>query len=310
VTLPDGYAVRAATREDAEAITEVLVAQEIAVSGVRDSTVEDLYDDWSTPGFDFERDTWLVTRDGQVAAYGAIVKHIPPDAYAAYGAVHPDHWRRGLGAFLIAAVEWRVAEKADGPAAARQWVDANDEGAVALLQRRGYEFVRRFWRMDVALDDVVEPAPLDGITIRPFEKGRDERRAHGVLEDAFAEHWGFTPRTYEEAAAARWDAEWFQPEVSLVAEADGEIVAVCINSTPLGEGYVADIGVLKDWRRRGIAEALLRKSFVLFKDAGLERASLHVDSDNSTGATRLYERVGMHPGTRYDVYQVRVGASD
>jgi len=307
MALPDGYTVRAAARDDAAAITEMFVEHEMLMSGQVESTVEDLYDHWTTPGVDVARDTWVVHHGDEIAAYAGIVKKIPPDTYAAYGGVRPSHHGRGLGTYLFKTVESRAVEKEGGPAAVGQWVDAKDKPAQAILQRRGYGFVRRFWRMDISLDETVpDTRDIEEVGIRPLMKGSDERVAHDVLEGAFAEHWGFTPRTYEEAAVSRWEAEWFDPKMSLVAEAGGRMVAVCINSVRNQDGYVEDIGVLREWRGRGIAEALLLRSFSIFKDAGLKTASLSVDSDNSTGAMRLYERVGMHTGTSYDVYEARI----
>lgn len=305
--LPERYSVRPATREDAAAITEMFSEQETLMNGEPESMVEDLYDDWSTPGFDIAKDTWAVFRGDELAAYGGIVKSIPPDTYVAYGGVRPSLWGKGLGTFLFEAVERRAADMGGGQASVRQWIDANDAPAIAILEGRGYSFVRRFWRMDIPLSGDLPAAPDPaGITIRGFAKGRDERTAHEVLEKAFAEHWGFTPKSYEESATARWEADWFRPDLSLVAEADGEMVAVCINGPRFNDGYVEDVGVLPEWRGRGIAEALLRRSFSIFKEVGLTRASLNVDSDNSTGAMRLYERVGMEPGTCYDVYEARI----
>jgi mycothiol synthase len=307
--LPEGYSVRPATRGDAPAITEMFIEQETLMNGDPESTVEDLYDDWSTPGFDMERDSWVILRDDEVVGYVVIARRLPPDISVAYGGVRPSHHGKGLGTFLIESVEQRAGEIAGGPAIVRQWIDAKDEVALSIVKARGYSFVRRFWRMDAPLDAEVAAVPdPDGITIRSFEKGRDERTAHEVLETAFTEHWGYTPKTYEESAVGRWDAEWFRPDLSLVAEANGgEMVAVSINGPRFDDGYVEDIGVLPDWRGRGIAEALLRRSFALFKEVGFKRASLNVDSDNSTGAMRLYERVGMEPGTCYDVYEARIG---
>ena len=307
MSLPTGYSVRPATRSDAEAITEMFVEQEVLLNGEPESTPEDLFDDWSTPGFSIDRDTWVVFADDELVGYCGIVKNIPPDIYAAYGAVRPSHWNRGIGNHLFDVVERRAVEMAEGAVSVRQWVDAKDERAIGLLGRRGYEFVRRFWRMDISLEqELPAPGTLDGVTIRGFVKGADERVAHDVLEAAFTQHWGFTPRTFDQAAESRWGAEWFHPEMSLVAEAEGSMVAVCINGPRLADGYIEDLGVLEEWRGKGIAEALLRRSFLLFQEQGKKRACLNVDSDNSTGAVRLYERVGMRPGTSYDVYQARI----
>ena len=299
--------MRPATRDDAVAITEMFIEQETLMNGDPESTVEDLFDDWSTPGFDMERDTWATLNDDELAGYAAIVKNIPPDIYVAYGGVRPSHHGNGLGTYLFESVERRAAEIARESASVRQWIDAKDEAAIGIAKERGYSFVRRFWRMDASLDgELVDVADPDGITIRAFAKERDERTAHAVLEKAFTEHWGYTPRSYEESATARWEAEWFRPDLSLVAEAGDEMVAVCINGPRFDDGYVEDIGVLHEWRGRGIAETLLRRSFSIFKELGFKRASLNVDSDNSTGAMRLYERVGMEPGTCYDVYEARI----
>ena len=304
--LPQEYSVRPATKDDAEAITEMFVEQETMMNGDPESTAEDLYDDWSGPGFDMERDTWVVLHGEQVAAYAGIVKTIPPDIYVSYGGVRPSEHGKGLGTFLFESVERRARERAGGPASVRQWVDAKDAAAIAILEQRGYSFVRRFWRMDIPLSgDLPTASDPEGVTIRGFVKGQDERTAHDVLERSFTEHWGFTPKSYEQAATARWDADWFRPDLSLVAEADGQMVAVCINGPRFDDGYVEDVGVLPEWRGRGIAEALLRRSFSMFKELGFARASLNVDSDNSTGAMRLYERVGMQPGTCYDVLEGR-----
>ncbi|HVM70013.1 MAG TPA: GNAT family N-acetyltransferase, partial [Gaiellaceae bacterium] len=58
-------------------------------------------------------------------------------------------------------------------------------------------------------------------------------------------------------------------------------------------GHVSLLGVRRPWRRRGLGEALLLHSFAAFRAAGYRRGTLGVDASSPTGATRLYERVGM-----------------
>ena len=289
----------------------MLIEQEIALNGHPESTPDDLFDDWASPGIEMERDTFTIWEGDVLVGYAGIAKVNPPDTYSAYGAVRPSHWGRGLGTWIFGAIEQRAAEKGGGAGSVRQWVDAKDKGAVDLLKGRGYDFVRRFWRMDLELGgDTEAPRAVADVTIRGFDKGQDDRAAHDAMEIAFKEHWGYTPKTFEEARARRWDAESFRADLSLVAVTEqGEIVGVCINAARHGEGFVEDLSVIPTWRGRGIAEALLRTSFRMFRELALERASLYVDSDNSTGATRLYERVGMTAGTCYDIYERRVEAS-
>ncbi len=49
--------------------------------------------------------------------------------------------------------------------------------------------------------------------------------------------------------------------------------------------------------------ALLQRSFAEFRARGGEQAKLVVDSENLTGATRLYERAGMRISRQYDRYE-------
>jgi ribosomal protein S18 acetylase RimI-like enzyme len=58
-------------------------------------------------------------------------------------------------------------------------------------------------------------------------------------------------------------------------------------------GHVNLLGVRRAWRRQGLGEALLLRSFEAFRQRGLTRGTLGVDASSPTGATRLYERAGM-----------------
>jgi mycothiol synthase len=60
--------------------------------------------------------------------------------------------------------------------------------------------------------------------------------------------------------------------------------------------------VRRPWRGRGLGEALLRHSFVEFHRRGRRAVALGVDADSLTGATRLYERAGMHVDQVHELY--------
>lgn len=53
------------------------------------------------------------------------------------------------------------------------------------------------------------------------------------------------------------------------------------------------------WRRRGIAGALLRAAYALFRNRGVDDVRLNVDGDNISGASHLYERAGMRLRRRW-----------
>jgi ribosomal protein S18 acetylase RimI-like enzyme len=71
-------------------------------------------------------------------------------------------------------------------------------------------------------------------------------------------------------------------------------------------GYVGNISVRKPWRGRGIAKAFLYLAFQEFKRRSKTAATLHVDAENLTGATRLYEVVGMRESERYALFEMEL----
>ena len=68
-------------------------------------------------------------------------------------------------------------------------------------------------------------------------------------------------------------------------------------------GFVGAIGVLRPWRRLGLGRALLLHAFVELYRRGERRIGLGVDAENATGATRLYESVGMRVAWQADTYE-------
>jgi len=73
ISLPSSYTLRAATRAEAQAIAEVIIASDIAELGAAEYSVEDVLDDWKRAGFTLETDAQVaVTTEGQVVGYGYV----------------------------------------------------------------------------------------------------------------------------------------------------------------------------------------------------------------------------------------------
>lgn len=242
-------------------------------------------------GPDLPHDTWLFEEDGELVAVGWIEKH--GDTGVAIGIVHRDRRGRGLGSELVERSEKRL--RALGVERVHAITLAPDVAAKPLLTGRGYREVRRFWEMTIALGDEPPPDPAlpDGFRIEPFSP--DLARAfHAALEEAFSAHWEFQPTPYEqwwERQLARPDHD---PSLWFLVRTDGEVVAATRNDPERsGGGWIGAIGVRPAWRGHGLAKALLLRSFAEFHRRGQRRVGLGVDSENATGATRLYESVGM-----------------
>lgn len=57
-------------------------------------------------------------------------------------------------------------------------------------------------------------------------------------------------------------------------------------------GYTEFISVRRPYRRRGLARALIAESLRVQKAQGMTESALMVDSENPTGATRVYDDCG------------------
>lgn len=82
-----------------------------------------------------------------------------------------------------------------------------------------------------------------------------------------------------------------------MAEAGAEVAGIVISRKAEyepGLGWIRILGVLPEYRQRGLGQALLRHTFGEFAGRGLEAVGLGVDAENPTGAVRVYERAGMH----------------
>jgi mycothiol synthase len=285
---PEGFRVRPATVGDAPAINELVIAADTAVQGRSDSTVVELLDWWRLTNL--AANSW-VAEDDSVAAYGAVMPL--GERAETDGFVHPAKTGLGLGSWLLRQGEERAREL--GFATVLTWCLAPDTDARALFERSGYLEVRRFYRMYVE-HEAEPPAPdwPEGFRVGTFEAG-DARAFHAALNDAFAEEWNFAPQPFEQWAARRIDVPDFDPTRWFVVRERNEVAAVLRGDPERGgAAWVGALGVRPEWRKRGLGLALLRHAFAEFYRRGQPRVGLGVDAQNSSGATRLYERAGMH----------------
>ncbi len=311
------YVYRPARMEDAESVTELFNLCSLKDIGAAQFLVEDNRSWWQSPGFNLEADTHVVlTPDGTPVGYADLWDVEPHVRLFGWARVHPDYRCNGIGTHLAQWLEARARESIPkAPAGARvvllQETLAHDEVAQSLLREQGYRRVRYFFRMAIELD-TSPPAPVlpEGITIRPFIRG-EERALIEAQRAAFKDHWGCVEQPFEEEFA-RW-MHWidsdpdFDPSLWFVAVADDRIVGMSLCSPKVAEdpdmGWVGTLGVLRPWRRRGVALALLHHSFGEFYRRGKRRVGLGVDAESLTGALSLYKKAGMHPIRQYASFE-------
>jgi mycothiol synthase len=213
------------------------------------------------------------------------------------GWVHPRHRRRGVGTALLVAAEAYARDHIGGGAriAARGYADI--PGLLPLFQMRGFDMIRRFYRMGMPLGEGGLRADVPpGVTLDRF-RPEDLEALVDADNAIFADHWGALPRT-----VAAWRHEMIEtrphdPALWIIARsADGLIVAECLchasrDGAP-DDGWISIVGVRREWRGRGLGQAVLCEGLDALRAAGFRTVGLHVDAEN-TAAIGLYRGVGM-----------------
>ena len=294
-----------------------------AAAGVpRVQTVEELQEELDVPYIDLGLDTRVALHDDELVGLAWIWNPPSDDAEErAHLVGEVDPARRGLG-IGRALLEWsvdRAEERLRGRSNdlpkyvrvdAYEWLEANHR----LYARFGFAPVR--WFADLLrplAPRPVVPVP-DGIAIEPWPNDRAEE-IRLVRNQAFADHWGSTP-----VDADRWDrsvhGHGSRLDLSAIAvdTATGEVVALCLNAaypeddevTGRREAWIGILGTARAWRHRGVASALIAWSVAAFDDAGFSHAALGVDTDNPTGAARLYRDLGFEPMRRSVTHQIQL----
>jgi mycothiol synthase len=272
-------------------------------------SLQEVKQDFEHPSVNPEEDTILaLSSDGQPAAFGILFRNMEgvSDHLAfLYASVHPDHRRRGLGNYIQAWMEQRGREWLDGfedglPRRLRVHCSERSLDRIRLFEKNGYRPVRNFFRMRRDLSEPVPDRPFpSGIQVRAFSPEYSEA-ARVVVDTAFRDHWHHTPITPEAWEQITTRADSFRPDLTLLAFAGEQLVATSINRVfaddnaraGIREGWIGHLCVLKEWRSRGLASALLCESMRRFSADGQQYAGLNVDTENLTGAVAIYERVG------------------
>ncbi len=317
--LPPGYTSRPVTLDDVEAAAELINDSTRPITGLDGTTATEKYNAWTTPGLNIATDTQFVLAvDGAPAGlleYWDIQESHIQSSLALY--LHPALAPNEIGAYLLDWADCRVQTTLDLAPAGEQvdilvGVDGRDKTTLALLRTKGYFESRHFWQM--LLEMIEPPAPAVwpvGIDSREYIVGQDERPVHETTEASFADHWRHVPISFEQWLHWNIEHEEFDPSLWAIALENSDIVGALVAWPNLDgdsdTGFISDLGVRPGWRGCGIGQALLHQSFATFYRRGVYKVALTVDTESTTGATRLYQRVGMRPVQQRVVFEKVAG---
>lgn len=235
--------------------------------------------------------------------------------YNSYGNIFPEWRRKGIGTAMLAYNQARLRQIAlqhpqDGPRFYQSWAADTEKSTNALLIKHGYEPVRYELEMVRDLSEPFPEAPLpEGLEIRPV-KEEHIWQIFNAADEAFQDHWGYRPLTSTEYEGWMKDPN-FRPGLWKVAW-DGDQVAGSVQNFYNPEenkkfnrkrGYTEGISTRRPWRRRGLASALIVESLRMFKEMGMTETSHGVDAQNTSGALRVYKRLGYQVFKQHTIYR-------
>jgi mycothiol synthase len=233
--------------------------------------------------------------DGESEEFGQRRFHV--------GLVHPDWRRHRIGTALLRLVQARLLETLpidDGPASFTTQVLGTQQGTRELLEGHGYRAARYSFAMRRPnLDDLPSTELPPGVTSHPARED-EVARIFWAMDEAMREEPGWSPFDDERVEAAASHTLFGQRDMWQVAWDGDEPVGGVMGWIDHDEnerqerrrGYTEGIWVRRPWRGRGVASALIARNLHELRRRGMTEAALAVDSENPTGALRLYERHG------------------
>lgn len=303
--------LRSAQWTDVERVAQLILAVCTADGDPTLATSEDeLNRFWHSPDIKFETDLWVVeTKEGKIVGYQEFDNRYAHASLEGDGYVHPDYHGCGIGTTMLRALEVRAREEMelaepDLRVFIRNGMPIGDINARELHETEGYRPIRFSWHMEIKLEDAPHaPVWPDSVELRPFVKEQHDHALFEAHEEAFSDHWGHTPHTFENWQHHMSGRADLDPSLWFIAWDGNQIAGYSLCRYRMGHGWVGTLGVRRAWRKRGLGEALLIHSFGEFYKRGMKTIGLGVDAENPTGATRLYKKAGMYVAAEYVTYE-------
>lgn len=313
------FKIRALQTNDLPALAALWSAAEAVDRQETLMTLQDLETWIATPYINAAEDLFVAEIEGALA--GMVGVECWPGTSAEYivssrGIVHPAWRRRGLGQCLLETAEARARQIVGGlqeawPRYFHVFARSDNKEFCELLYDCGLEPARYFHAMIADLSLEIPPAPAaDGLPVRTY-RPEDSGPVMQALNDAFRDHWGAHDVTLQQWEFDYLGVPHFRPDLWFLALDSDDIAGVCLGyldptapaRTGRKEGVVAEVGVRKPWRRRGLASALVTHTMTALKAAGAEFAVLGVDAENPHRAGSIYERLGFKIFRQNTVYR-------
>jgi mycothiol synthase len=266
------------------------------------------------------QDMLFVEKNEEVIGYSRVWWRTEPNGkhlYSHFAFLIPEWRRDGIRRAMLHYNEGRLREIAadhprDVPRIFDTWASDSETHWESLLTSEGYEGVRfGFSMVRPDLDNIPDLPLPGGLEIRPV-KPKDYLVVWAAARDAFRDEWGYSEDEWADEHFEAWQQEpTFDPSLWQVAWDGDQVAGMVLNFINTKEnreygrerGYTETICVRRPWRRRGLARALIARSFQVIKEQGMAEAALGVDSQNPNGALQLYKSMGFRVIKRHSSYR-------
>ncbi|MBI3153675.1 MAG: GNAT family N-acetyltransferase [Chloroflexi bacterium] len=248
-----------------------------------------------------------------------------PRIYGSVGFLAPAWRRKGIGETMLHWIENHMRVIAESHSATEtgsleNFVSDGGVGLAALLEKNNYKPIRYIVEMVRPDLEHIPDFPMpEGVEVRQVLP-EHYRAIWDASNEAFRDHWGYSEPTEEDYQEWLGNKIIFHPELWQIAwdkeanEVAGQ-VRTFINTSENEKynrkrGYTEFISVRRPWRKRGLARALIVRSLSLQKERGMSESALGADSENISGATRVYEDCGFRVTKRNTIYRKPIKSTD
>jgi mycothiol synthase len=208
-----------------------------------------------------------------------------------------DARRRGVGRALLESTLAALPQIAPECRSVGLAATLPNAEAAAFANRVGFVPVRRFWLMEREPSSIPEPALPPGVRLDGYGGDGDLARWVKVFNRAWHEHWHAVLATEPDFRRQVESGALATDGMFLARHETGDVGFVRL-ALHQERGEIAVLGVVPEWRRRGLGRALLQFGGRWLLEHGARRVTLLVDGENER-ALALYRK------ERYEIAETR-----